>query len=128
MKKLAFAGFVLGLFGLLGTAAAADKDSVTGTWKWTVKFNEKEFTQTMKLEQKGDKVTGTVSAGKNETKIEEGTFKNGELTFTVTRMRKDQKFVTKYHGKVSGDSIKGTITGSFNGKEFKRDWEPKRAK
>jgi hypothetical protein len=128
MKKLAFAGFVLGLFGLIGTVAAADKDSVTGTWKWTVKFNDKEFEQTMKLEQKGDKVTGTVSAGKGESKIEDGTIKNGELKFTVTRTRKDQKFVSKYQGKVSGDTIKGTITSDFNGKEFKRDWEAKRSK
>jgi hypothetical protein len=128
MKKLAFAGFVLGLFGLIGTVAAADKDSVTGTWKWTVKFNDKEFEQTMKLEQKGDKVTGTVSAGKGESKIEDGTVKNGELKFTVTRTRKDQKFVSKYQGKVSGDTIKGTITSDFNGKEFKRDWEAKRSK
>lgn len=128
MKKLAFAGFVLGLFGLVGTVAADDKDTVTGTWKWTVKFNDKEFEQTMKLEQKGDKVTGTITTGKNETKIEDGTIKNGELKFTVTRTRKEQKFVSKYQGKVSGDTIKGTITSDFAGKENKREWEAKRQK
>jgi hypothetical protein len=128
MKKLAFAGFVLGLLALTAPATAADKDDVTGTWKSTFKFNDKEFTQTFKLEQKGDKVTGTVSGGKNDTKIEDGTIKGGELKFTVTRERNGQKFTSKYTGKVSGDTIKGSVTSDFNGKENKRDWEAKREK
>jgi hypothetical protein len=128
MKTLALAGFLLGLFGLVGVVSAADKDDPAGTWKWKSKFGEKEFEQTMKIKNDGGKVTGTVSFGKNETKIEDGTFKNGELSFTTTRERKGQKFTTKYSGKVSGDTIKGTITTDIAGKENKRDWAAKREK
>ena len=127
MKKLALAGFLLGMFGLLGAVQAAD-DGPAGTWKFKTKFGEKEFEQTLKIEVKDGKVTGTIGGGKNETKIEDGTFKNGELSFTVTRMRKDVKTVSKYTGKVTGDTIKGSITSDRGGKETKTDWEAKREK
>ena len=128
MKKLSFAAFMLGLFFVMGTAIAADKDDPTGTWKFKTKFGEKEFEQTLKLENKDGKLTGSLGGGKNETKIEDGKFKDGEVSFSVTRMRKDQKFTSKYHGKVSGDTIKGTITSERDGKENKVDWEAKRDK
>lgn len=128
MRHLAIAAFVTGLVVLAGGARAADKADPTGTWKWTTKFKDQERETVLKLEQKGGKLTGTVSGGKAETKIEDGTFKDGEVKFTVTRERKDQKFVTKYSGKLDGDTIKGTAVSEFNGKENKREWEAKRAK
>ena len=130
MKKLALVAFLLGLFGLIAvnTAVAADKDDPTGTWKYKVKFGEKEFEQTLKLELKDGKLTGSVGGGKMETKIEDGKFKAGEVSFSVTRTRKDVKTVSKYSGKVSGDTIKGTITSERDGKEQKTEWEAKREK
>ena len=125
MKQLALVAF---LFGMAGVATAADKDDPTGTWKVKSKFGKQEIEQTLKLEKKGDKVTGTISVRKNEAKIEDGTFKNGELKFSVSRERGDNKFVTKYVAKVTGDTIKGTATTDFNGKEFKSEFEGKREK
>jgi hypothetical protein len=131
MKQLAIAALVVGVIGLVGGARAADdKADPTGTWKWKTSFGKggKDFEQVLKLENKGGKLTGTISFGKTETKIEDGTFKDGEVKFAITRERNDQKFTTKYSGKVTGDTIKGQIEGSFNGKDFKRDWEAKREK
>lgn len=129
MRQLAIAGLVAGLVGLVGAAVAADdKADPTGTWKWTTKFGKQERETTLKLKKQGDKLTGTISGGKMETKITDGKFKNGEVSFTVTREFKDQKFVTKYDGKLTGDTIKGTVKGSFGGKDFEREWEAKRAK
>ena len=128
MKKLAFAAFVAAMFGLVGTAGAADKDDPTGTWKIKSKRGDKEVEQTLKLEAKDGKVTGTISGGKQDTKIEDGTVKDGEVKFTVSRARGDMKIVTKYVGKVTGDTIKGTATTNFNDKEFKTDFEGKREK
>ena len=39
---------------------AADKDDPTGTWKWKTKFGEKEFEQSVKLELKDGKLTGSM--------------------------------------------------------------------
>jgi hypothetical protein len=128
MKKFAFVAFAFGLLGVAGIAYAADKNDPTGTWKYKVKFGKNEVEQTLKLELKDGKLTGTVSGGKNDNKIEEGTFKDGEINFNVVRERKGEKFTTKYSGKVTEDTIKGTITSEFNGKENKMDWEAKRAK
>ena len=128
MKKLALASAMLGLLGLLAasnTANAADKDDPTGTWKYKVKRGDQEVEQTLKLELKDGKLTGTVG-GKQETKIEDGKFKDGEVAFTVTRERNNMKFVSKYTGKVSGDTIKGKIKSERDGKEVEVDWDAKK--
>lgn len=81
---------------------------------------------TLKLKLEGDKLTGAM-VGRNgqETAIEDGTFKDGEVSFKVTRERQGNKVTTKYTGKVSGDTIKGKA--GREGQEG-RDWEAKRAK
>ena len=49
-------------------------------------------------------------AGRNntDTAIEDGKFKDGTLTFTVTREFNGNKFTPKYSGKLDGDTIKGS--------------------
>jgi hypothetical protein len=135
MKKIALVAFVVAVVGVVGIAQAADNDDPSGTWKWKTKFGKDgtEVERSMKLEYKDGKLTGTVSGGGGkgggkgtDSKIEDGKFKDGELSFTVTRERGDMKFVSKYSGKLSGDTIKGSITSDFGGKENKQDWEAKR--
>ena len=59
--------------------------------------------------------------------IEEGTYKDGEVSFTVTvQGQGGQSMTRKFHGKVSGDEIKGKIEGGQGGQS--RDWVAKRAK
>jgi hypothetical protein len=130
MRALALAAFVLGSVGLAGATAAQGKADPTGTWKWETMFKDQKREQTVKLKLEGTKLTGTMPGRKDgqETKIEDGKFKDGEVSFTVTRERGGEKFVTKYKGKLEGDTIKGTIESSFGGKDQKRDWEAKRVK
>jgi hypothetical protein len=117
--------FVLG--GLAASALAAD--TPTGTWKWTIEFGGQTREQAMKLKLDGDKLTGTVTGRDGqEAKIENAKFKDGEISFDVTRERDGQKFTIKYKGKQTGDAIKGKITVNFGGEEREFDWEPKRAK
>ena len=80
----------------------------------------------------GDKLTGTVtSPGRQggeptETKIEDGKVTGDEVSFTVTREFNNNKFVAKYHGKLTADSIKGKMDFERNGEAQSRDWEAKR--
>ena len=136
MRKFALVAFVVGLVGI---AQAADP---TGTWTWETKRkgkdgNEVTVKQTMKLELKDGKLTGTVTGGGRggkgggkamDSKIEDGTYKDDEFTFTVTREFGDNKIVSKYAGKVSENTIKGSITTDFNGKENKQEFEAKKSK
>ena len=121
------AAVIVVVAGLVGAARADDKANPTGTWKWTVTNGDQKRDMTLKLKLDGDKLTGAVIGRNNrETKIEDATFKDGEVTFKVTRERNGQKSTSKYNGKVSGDMIKGKIESERDGKAESRDWEAKR--
>lgn len=126
MKRLGCGALVVVLLGFASTARA---DDPSGTWKWSVERGGQTVETTLKLKLEGDKLTGAVVGNNNqETAIGDATFKDGEVSFTVTRERNNQKFVTKYKGKLSGDSIKGKAESERNGQVQSRDWEAKRAK
>jgi hypothetical protein len=127
MKRLVVAAIVLA-FAVPAMARADDKANPTGTWKWSVNINGQEREMTLKLKADGDKLTGAMVRGDQETKIDEGTFKGGEVSFTVTRERNGQKRTMKYSGKVVGDTIKGKVEFERDGQQQSRDWEAKRAK
>lgn len=124
MNAVAIVSFVTGFSGALA-AVAADPDAI-GLWKWKTTVGTKEFDQVLKLELKDGKLTGTVSRGQESVPIEDAKFAGGDLTFAVTLDRSGQKLVTKYAAKVSGDSLKGTITAEFGGKGRALPWEAAR--
>jgi hypothetical protein len=129
MQRLAVTAVVLAFVGLVGTARAEDKPNPTGTWKWTREFGGQTINFTLKLNLDGDKLTGVMIGRDNqETKIEDGKFKDGEVSFKVTRERDGQKFTIKYKGKVSGDTIKGKTEFDRQGETQSFDWEAKREK
>jgi len=129
MRRLFVTALVVTVATSMSAVRADDKANPTGTWKWTVMRNNQEREMTLKLKLDGDKLTGAI-VGQNgqETAIEDGQFKDGEVSFKVTRERNGNKFTTKYSGKVSGDSIKGKTEFERNGENQSRDWEAKRAK
>lgn len=113
---------------LAGVSLAEDVNP-TGTWKWSVTFGDQTREFTLKLKLDGDKLTGTMTGRNNEeTPIEDASYKDGEVSFKVTRERNGQKFVIKYKGKVSADTIKGKSEFDRNGEKQERDWEAKREK
>lgn len=136
--KFAVMAFVLGMLGMIGVAGAADKNDPTGTWVYETTRKGKDGKDTttkttLKLALKDGKLTGTVSSGfggkaGKDTAIEEGKFEKGELSFNVVRTFGDNKITSKYAAKYDGETIKGTITTDFNGKENKSEFEAKPAK
>lgn len=129
MQRRTFMALGLVLVGITNIGVAADKPDPTGTWKWTVSMNNQDREMSVKLKLDGDKLTGTVPGRDNtEIKIDDATFKDGEVAFAVTRERDGQKFTVKYKGKIDGDVIKGKAEVERNGETRIRDWEPKREK
>jgi hypothetical protein len=128
MKRLAAAFVALAILGFVSTAVAADDP--TGLWKYTVMFGDQSREITLTLKADGEKLTGSMPGRNNtETAIEEGTFKDGTVAFKVTRTRNDQKFTTKYSGKIEGDTIKGTIESmGRDGQARSREWTATRVK
>ena len=129
MKHLGMVAAALVFGGLIGSARAEDKPNPTGTWKWTVNINGEDREVTLKLKLDGDKLTGTITGRDNkESAIEEGKYKDGEVTFKVTRERNGEKFTIKYSGKVTGETLKGKSEFEVNGEARSREFEAKRAK
>ena len=111
---------------LVNVVSAADP---TGTWKWSTTFNNKTREQTLKLKLEGDKLTGALVGQNNqETAIADASFKDDAVAFTVTREQGGNKVVSKYNGKLDGDTIKGKIESDRGGKTNSRDWLAKREK
>jgi hypothetical protein len=111
---------------------AQAKPDANGTWKWSSQGRQggNAIEWTLKLKQEGDKltgnVTGTFGGTPTDAPISDGTIKGDEIAFTVVRERGDQKFVSKYAGKLDGDTIKGKTERDRNGEKVSTDWEAKR--
>jgi hypothetical protein len=118
---------VLAFVGLVSAAQAAENP--TGTWKWETNFGGKARENTLKLKLDGDKLTGSMLGRDNqETAIENASFKDDKLSFTITREFNGQKFTQKYNGTVKGDTITGKSEFERDGQTQSRDWEAKRQK
>jgi hypothetical protein len=129
MKRLTLTAVFLAFVVPVTAAKADDAPNPTGTWKWTVDFGGQSREVTLKLKLDGDKLTGTITGRDNkEAAIEDAAYKDGQVSFKVTRERDGQKFVMKYSAKVSGDSLKGKTEFDRDGQTQSRDFEAKRAK
>jgi len=128
MKSLAFLGLAFALFGSAGASAADTATDPSGLWKWSGKVGKKDTDFVLKIELKDGKVTGSLTGGKLDLKIEEGTYKDGELTFTATGEAKGEKVSFKGTGKLTGDTLKGKVTADVKGKQKTDDFEAKREK
>ncbi len=126
MKRLLAVVCVLAVTGLV--RAEDKKADPTGTWKYSTEVNGQSLDVTIKLKREGDKVTGTVSVLDMESKIDDGKFKDGEVSFVVNREFNGNKFVLKYKGKVEGDTFKGKREMDRDGQTNTREFEAKRVK
>jgi len=129
MQRILTAAIGLAMVAVMAAAnVARAEDNPTGTWKWEQKGNNQSREVTLKLKLDSGKLTGTISGRTADTEISDGTYKDGDIAFSVTRERNGNKFTTKYSGKLSGDTIKGKAESERNGQTTSRDWEANRAK
>lgn len=121
----------------LSFAQEAAKADPNGTWKWETEGRDGQKREnTLKLKLEGDKLTGTLTTpgrgggAATDTAIEEATFKDGAVSFKVTRTFQDNKFVSTYTGKIEGDVFKGEVErpGRQGGEPTKTKFEAKRVK
>src|SRR5215470_15908487 len=115
-------GAVLAVSSLTQIQAEDKKADPTGSWTWTTpgRNGGPERKMTLKLKTEGEKLTGTRTAPSRggqtqDTDIKDGKIKGDEVSFTVSREFNGNTMTTKYHGKVSGDAIKGKVEFERNG-------------
>ena len=125
MKNFAALAVIMVVAGPVSLALAENKGDPTGTWTWKGgRGGGAEMTLKLKLD--GDKLSGSMTLpGGQETAIENATYKDGQVSFEVSRaVRGGQKMTIKYSGKVSGD----TIEGKAETPRASSDWNATRSK
>ena len=110
------------------TAQAEDKKiDLNGSWKSSFTNQQGQARETIfKLKVEDGKLSGAVSGRNGETAIEDAKLAGDDVSFSVTREFNGNKVVTKYSGKVSGDTINGKSESQRDGQPQSRDWEAKR--
>lgn len=132
MKGTVAAAVALALAGLVSPAVAADP---AGTWKWTATYNNRtcECLLTLYLDSEGPTLVGDYADGQDgrQTAIDNARFSevDGKVSFSVTREFNRQKFIIKYSGTFSGDTITGKSQFARAGGQVQTsDWVAKRQK
>ncbi|HEX3999678.1 MAG TPA: hypothetical protein VHX65_14085 [Pirellulales bacterium] len=128
MRRLLTVALGLAIVAAAMANVARAADNPTGTWKWEVKFNDQSHEVKLKLKLEGDKLTGSIAGRNGDVEIQDGTFKDGDIAFSITRERNGNKMTSKFTGKLSGDTIKGKTEFERNGQAQTRDWEATRVK
>ncbi|MCS6860770.1 MAG: class I SAM-dependent methyltransferase [Abditibacteriales bacterium] len=103
-------------------------DSAAGTWRWSVPTADGERRFQLRLRQRFQTVSGTLSVNDRETPIMNGKVTGSQLTFTVQREVQGEPVTFRYSGQISGDTLKGSIDiqgGPFAGT---REWTAQRDK
>ena len=122
---------------MLSTAARAEekKADLVGTWTWTQPGRQggADRTNSLTFKKEGDKLVGTLSApgrggAPTEVKIDDAKLMGDDVSFSVTRETQNGKIVSKYTGKLAGDTIKGKVEvdRGDGSAPTPRDWEAKR--
>jgi hypothetical protein len=127
LATMAMLAFWLAQLAIAGDSTAID---VTGSWKWTIQTPDgNSIDMSAKLTQDGQKLTGVFLDGFDQKSfdIKDGKVKDGEVSFTVVRPFNDDTITVNYDGKLSGDTIKGTLEVKFGDQDpMKNNWEAKR--
>ena len=126
MKAILATVLVFGLCGLAG--AQGTKADPVGTWKCEYDIGQKREA-TLAIKKDGDKFTGTMTfQDKQEAKLKDPKFKDGELTFSVDRKLMDNTITVEYKLKFDGDKVKGKGAVDAGGEKREFDIEGKREK
>ena len=122
MKKLAVLTLTAALLSLLAIPAMAGDAS--GSWKSKMETPRGTQERTFVLKQDGDKLTGKIVTPRGETEIKDGKITGDDIEFKAEQRRQDASITVTYKGKITGDSI----TGTMNMGERTVDWTATREK
>ena len=95
---------------------------VAGEWEMTSEGRQGPRTQTITIEQDGEKITVTMEGRMGEM-TGEGTLKGNEIEWSFVRETPRGEFTLAYRGTVEGDTMSGTVAmGDFG----EREWTAKK--
>jgi hypothetical protein len=117
----------------IATSALAQNDKpplhLDGTWKWSFTMPDgSKVEPRVQLKQEGARLTGTAQfrAG-TAVEIRNGIIQGDQVSFQVVRERDGQTTTTTYRGRLTGDTIKGTLESDWTGEKKSYPWEAQHA-
>ncbi|MFO7867008.1 MAG: hypothetical protein R6V00_04230 [Candidatus Aminicenantes bacterium] len=91
------------------TFAYATTD-VSGEWEVTIKTQEDELVQSMRIEQDGESLYVIMEEEMPGAEMEgEGTIKDNNIEWSVSRSTPQGQLIMSFSGKVEGDSMSGVV-------------------
>lgn len=114
--------FSAALLLLVGSALAQD---VSGEWEITSEGRQGPQTQTITIEQDGEKITVTMEGRMGEM-TGEGTIKDNKIEWKITRTMRDMEMTTTYTGTVEGNTMSGKSEMGMGERVRESEWTAKK--
>lgn len=119
MRKTYATVLALVVFGLMALSLQAQQTNVTGTWELTTNTPRGEMTSDITFTQEGEKLTVAMKSPRGDEITGTGTVKGDDIEWTITRNTPRGEFTTTYKGKVSGNTMTGSVEmGNFGSAEW----------
>ncbi len=127
--KMAISLFRNRSFDFVGTRAK-EEEALAGSWKINMTLESGQKLQpTLRLEEKNGKLRGLyVGVSGKEARIPSVTYHDREVSFQVPDQFDEEKAQFAFTGKVSGDSIRGTVQLKSATQTVSRKFEAERVK
>lgn len=94
---------------LLTIAALALAEDISGKWELKMESPRGERIQDITIAQDGENITVTSTNRQGEEMVSKGTFKDGKITWSSTRVTPRGEFNMVYSGEVKDGTMKGTV-------------------
>jgi hypothetical protein len=101
---------------------------VTGVWRWSVSTQKGDRPYTLRLKQNFQEVSGQVTIPEGRRiRIKEAELRGDRLNFAVKYDEGNrQKVVMQFNGRVSGDTIQGSVEATDGALAGKYTWTARR--
>ena len=98
-----------------------------GVWQWELPAVGKPQAYELKLEQRYQGISGTVSVGGSTTKITNARLRGEEIRFAFTANVNGQAVRHEFNGRISGDTVTGSALLSGPRVQGQHDWYARRS-
>lgn len=100
---------------------------VAGNWQWSMPGSGGSAEYLMRLGQQFQKVSATVSVGERQMQITDAKLAGDALSFTAADSVDGQKVIMRFSGRVSGDTVEGSVEVEGGPRAGRRDWQANRS-
>jgi precorrin-6B methylase 2 len=97
-----------------------------GTWRWTLAGAKGEQACQLRLRQRFQAVSGTVTVDGQQQPIADATLVGDRLTFGLVREAQGEKAAMSFSGRIVGNTLSGSVESRGGPAAGKRDWTARR--